>query len=245
MDKVELQVDGYIKDLNFKETSKIESYQYGKDGPILNVSVNVDQTAGLHGIHDVVMPPRIAADRGIDVLKAMFAPDMDRGEFIKLLAEIQNGDPDVDNLSVTSDLFDANKHTSRPEEMTLTLGGGKADVAEGSIAINNVKFVYGEWYENPEQGVFEVSEKYPWFKLTSPAGSGSGVLIDSKNGSVYLFVGLPYLATERNRLPELGTYTEYSIDYLKYMLQGKKLFLNRLQAYENRGQKWVNNVTVK
>lgn len=232
----EVAKKGYLTDLHFKETDAIENYEYGKNGPVISVSFNVDETAWVHGVHEVTAPDELLADIGVEMLNALFAPDMEKKEFVRQWAEIQAGNRPVEDLQVVLNIFDCNKRTDKAEEMTMVLGGEGVELPEGNVGITNVNIVYGEWYENPEQGVFTVSEKHAWFELTTPSGSGRGIMVDKSKGVLYIFGGFSYLAEERNRDSQVATNTEFTKEWLKYFSSGRKLFVKSTQKYYELGK---------
>jgi hypothetical protein len=213
---------GYLSELEFKQTSAIEGYEYGKGGPKIDAAVSVDQSAGGHGFSEVIMPDKMLGQFTLRALHSMFAPTEpdDKASldaFAAKWAAAQNGG---EPLNLTINTFDANKKSEKAEPMTLVFAGDGAVLPEGSIVIKKVNFVVGAWYENPEMGVFVSGKDTPWFKMASEAGVGFGVMVDKSTGEIYLFVGVNYLADESNRQISVGAFMNELIKWLSRMGMG-------------------------
>jgi len=208
---------GYLSSLNFKETVAVDNFEYM--GAPVSVTFNIDSSAT--NIHNITMPDELAARIGTLALEALFAPEQSQDDAgLKAFNEQRkNG-----ILTITIDTFDANKRTQKPEKMTLALAGEGMEVPVDTMQVKRVNFVYGYWYENPEQGIFTVSEDTPWFTLSHKQrdGIGFGILVDKNSSDLYVFVGFNYLVKDSQTLARtLGGYTYTSFEWLRLIALGK------------------------
>jgi len=248
--ELETTQGGYLSDLNFKENSSITDFEYM--GVVLSATTNVDQSGWSHGIHEVIMPDELLAKITLRVLQALFAPSEADDEaslkaFSERWAKVRSGGTSVEKLSIKIKSFDANKKTDKPEIMTLVLNGMEGQDPGASVTISSVNIVYGAWYDDSDPSKMGVSAETPWFHLVTQGGNGSGVLIDSRNNKLFIFIGLPYIVNEENSHIFVGTSTELAIDYLRYFSQGKgnSFHLTSTQKQLNDGRIWINQVMIK
>jgi len=248
--ELEVAQDGYLSDLNFKENSSITDFEYM--GVVLSATTNVEQSGWGHGIHEVIMPDELLAKITLRVLHALFAPSEADDEaslkaFCERWANVRSGETSANISSIIIKSFDANRKTDKPEEMTLVLNGMEGQVHGASVIINNVNIVYGAWYDDSDPTKMGVSSETPWFHLVTQGGNGSGVLIDSRNNALFIFIGMPYIVNEENSHIFVGTSTELAIDYLRYFSQGKgnNFHLTSTQKQLDDGRIWISQVMIK
>jgi len=211
------QETGYLDAMEIKKTDEVLDYEYM--GQPVSVSFGIDSS--VKNFSNITMPDALAARLGTLAYESLFAPDLARDDAgIKEFNTRRAEGP----LTVTIEAYSAHESTQDPEQMTLALVSEGMTVPEDAIAINKVNFVYGFWYENPEQGVFEVNESTPWFTLSHKQrdGIGFGILVDKNSGDLYVFVGFNYLVKDSQTLARtLGGYTYTSFEWLRLIALGK------------------------
>ncbi len=210
------QESGYLDVMEIKKTDEVVDYEYM--GQPVSVSFGIDSS--VKNFSNITMPDALAARLGTLAYESLFAPDLARDdagirEFNTRRAE--------GPLTVTIEAYSAHESTQDPEQMTLALVSEGMTVPEDAIAINKVNFVYGFWYENPEQGVFEVNESTPWFTLSRPKnGMGFGMMVDKNSGEVYVFVGFDYLEHGDPKIDRgVGAFTNISFRWLNLTALGR------------------------
>ena len=183
----------YLEQLNITYSSKpVEVMAADGTDLLTTMQVNVDRSASSHGVNTIEIKPDTQRWLAARALHNLLLPqEEDTPEnlaaFEKMLAEIQRGERPCSDLAKQVSMYTTT--STGPETLTLVPACGASAVPEGATAVKGVVLDYGEFYLNPEQGVFK--PKLPGIEIISPAGDAAGMFaeIDPADGEAIIHLG--------------------------------------------------------